>query len=85
MTLVYITKYALTRGVYAIDCRITNRDMAVAETGRYTDFNIYFHKGDWFHTREEALAKAQEMRDKKILSLNKQIIKLQSLNLEKLL
>lgn len=38
-------------------------------------FPHYFHKGEWFKTKEEVIQKAEEMRLKKIKSLEKQLNK----------
>lgn len=42
----------------------------------------YIDIGDWFSTRESAVARAIEIRDKKIASLRKQIAKLEAMTFE---
>lgn len=44
-------------------------------------FPIYYHGegNDWHRTKESAIAKAEEMRKKKIASLKKQIEKLEKM------
>lgn len=73
----YVSKYALTRGVFGREVRITNSvaDMAVT----LDQYPMYLHKGDWFLTEEEAKADAENRRKKKIASLKKQIEKLEKL------
>lgn len=73
----YISKYALTTGVVKREVRMSRSapDMAVT-LGNYTQC---FHKGEWFLTEDEAKADAENRRKKKIVSLKKQIEKLEKL------
>lgn len=75
---VWITKYALTQGIQEDDARDFDDDIIridqTIENGCY-QFPQYFHKGEWFKTKEEAIQKAEEMRLKKIKSLEKQLNK----------
>ena len=76
---VFITKFALTRGIVEIDAEICstiskNMIQTTADKGR---FDIYYHKPDWHESKDDAIKKANEMRDKKIASLKKQIQKLE--------
>lgn len=84
---VWITKYALTQGVYEAevidDCRDTDPSgnmIAVKEES----FTPYYHgKGkEWHETKESAISKAEQMRQKKISSLKKQIEKLEKMKFE---
>lgn len=78
---VWITKYALTRGILCKDAReCTDADMV--ET--IEEWPGYFHgEGrDWHRTIESAVAKAEEMRNKKIHSLRKQIKRLENMKFE---
>ena len=65
---VWITKYALTRGII--------------ETENLNDY--YSGKGySWMHyNKESAIKKAEEMRQKKIASLKEQIEKLERMRFE---
>lgn len=49
-----------------------------------TSFPTYYHEEgkEWHRTKESAIAKAEEMRKKKIASLQKQIKKLENINFE---
>jgi len=74
---IYSTKYALTKGIAKIevvDCYI---DGMVHTPG---SFSQYFHKGEYESTKEQAIKKANEMRDKKIENLKRQIKKLQTMD-----
>lgn len=69
---VWITKYALTSGI---------KEMEVEQSENFPDMvydrnDTYHGEGrDWHRTRESAIAKAEQMRLKKIESLKKQIAK----------
>lgn len=74
----FISKYALSTGIQEIeveDCFRVSPDMV-----KFAENTIQiFHKGEWFRTREEAVVKADDMRRKKIASLEKQIKKLKGM------
>lgn len=77
----FITKYALTQGILEMEA---NRDgdliwVKGGFVGRDFFCSQYFHKGEWFLTKEEAIVKAEEMRQKKIKSLEKQLAKLKEM------
>lgn len=75
---VYITKYALTKGIEIVEAelsdRVSDNIFTIEKCSRY------FHKGDWCLTKEDAINKAEEMRANKIKSLEKQIEKLKNSN-----
>lgn len=75
---VWITKYALTTGIIETDAEVCSEDMIQI----YKPFKSYFHKNEWFIKKEDAIKRANSMKDKKIQALNKQIIKLNSLTFE---
>ena len=76
---VWITKYALTRGIYEIEakvCKSVNSQMIQEVGGQYS---MYYHNDEWHETKKEAVAYAESMRDKKIASLKKKIKNLKEL------
>ena len=74
---VYITKYALTRGILEADAELNPRFPTMVST------NLgHFHGKDWHETKEAAIYRAEEMRTKKIASLKKQIEKLEALKFD---
>ncbi len=73
---VYITKYALTKGIEHIEVKETSYPEYVKEN---TKWGRDFHKGDWWENKDDAIKKAEGMRKKKIASLEKQIGKLKKL------
>lgn len=80
---VWISKYALTNGVLEIEARVCDNvspDMIEDINEKY---HYYHYEGrDWHRTRESALTKAEQMRKKKIASLETQIEKLRKLRFE---
>ena len=79
---VWITKYALTDGIIEIDAEVC---ISTGATGNMINCDRgYFHgEGkEWHKTKESAIEKAEEMRQKKIESLKKQIKKLEEMRFE---
>jgi hypothetical protein len=81
---VWITKYALTSGVFTREVdEPTDHDPGTIvdrSSGCHDIYNV--HGRDWHRTREGALARAVEMRAAKIKSLGKQINKLRAMTIE---
>jgi hypothetical protein len=76
---VYITKYALTQGIYKAKVEDCGGGM-VKTPGSFTEGGGQCFHGegrDWHRTREEAVKRANEMRDKRIKSLAKSMKKLE--------
>lgn len=81
----YITRYTLSNGnILKIDARlcgdVSNTMIAYRTEGSM--FDQYAHNDDWHRTLPDAIAKANEMRVKKIASLKKQIAKLEAMKFE---
>lgn len=71
---VWITKYALTTGIFEADVDVSDD---FPELVRVSPTQYFQGEGkDWHRTKIEALQRAEEMRQKKIRSLKKQIEKL---------
>lgn len=81
---VYITKYALTQGIWEADAEVCSNvsfDMIRAKIP--SCFGLpYFHKGEWFLSLEEAVKRAEQLRQKKLLNLQSQIAKLEALTIK---
>lgn len=69
---VWITRYALTQGLFQIDAEIVD---GIYASGRTLTGDRIFTR-DWAKTPEDALAKAHEMRRLRIASLKRSITKL---------
>lgn len=75
----WITKYAITKGILekeVEDCK----DSMVEESDNH--FPTYYHGTDWHTDKQSAIAKAEEMRLRKIASLKRQIEKLKNMKFE---
>lgn len=79
---VWITKYALTKGIIETEAEDCGDDMVRVHNKGYCD--SYYHKegNEWHRTKQSAISKAEEMRKKKIESLKKQIRKLENMKFE---
>lgn len=78
---VWITKYALTQGIFEEEAEDYGDGFVKVTKKGFLD--SYYKKGkDWHKTKESAIAKAEEMREKKIASLKKQIEKLEKIKFE---
>ncbi len=80
---VWITKYALTRGIDESEaeiCSSVSDEMikVLAIRGTLT-YDNYFHKPYWYSSREAAVMHANAMRAAKLASLKKKISKLEKL------
>jgi hypothetical protein len=77
---VWITKYALTKGIFSIDAEVGD---GMARNTANSYWEIYHGLGrDWHHEFPDAVQRARKMRDEKIISLNKQIARLKTLKFE---
>lgn len=77
---VWITKYALTKGIIETEIALQEGVWTIFENNIYMYTN---ERGKHWHTAyKRAKLRAEEMRQKKIASLKKQIEKLEKLNFE---
>jgi hypothetical protein len=77
---IYVTKYALTQGIWAVEAeKAPSKRNYVRTVGQ---FPTYYYKGQWCPSRKSALDHAEQMRIKKIASLRKQIKKLENMTIE---
>lgn len=75
---VFITKYALTRGIIQSEGEIKKYGIStVVSVGPHL-----FHKGEFFIKKEDAIKRCNELRDKEIKNLEKKIEKLKNLTFE---
>jgi hypothetical protein len=77
---VWISKYALTEGIRAKRVEFCGDGMVVEITPEGGRGWGYFHKGDWHIDRSDAEAKAEIMRQRKIVSVKKQLARLEALS-----
>ena len=77
---IFVTSYALTKGILEIDAEIDDT-LSLACFRLNGRFSQYAHKGDWFTTRAEAVADAEMRRAAKIASVEKQLARLKKMEL----
>ena len=77
---VWITKYALTEGIFEVDGDLREGDTMISYK-RGSDWNQYVHgEGkEWHRTESLARLRAEDMRKARIASLHKSIAKLEKL------
>lgn len=72
---IWISQYALSEGVIETEGEPRQISLVLLNSGRY----VYGEGRNWHRTREDAVARAEEMRKKKIYSLRKQLERLEAL------
>ena len=72
----WITKYALTGGIQKIEAEVCSPSM-ISYRVETDGFVQHAHGKDWHRTPHEAIARAREMRKRKVDSLRKQVMKLE--------
>lgn len=80
---IFATKFCLTDGIQELEADEPDQDfphMAVVRSD--VELSKYFHKGEWFKTRGEAVENANLRVSRKIMSLKKQLAKLQAMKFE---
>lgn len=81
MRKVWITKYALTKGIYEMEVESESKD-GKSVYGKAWNDSFHGEGIEWCNTKGEAVKRAEEMRIRKIKSLEKQIDKIKSLKFE---
>ncbi len=73
---VWVTKYALTKGIEEKEVKVSESSPSMVSVGW---FETYHGEGkDWHHTRESAVARAENMRQDRLKSLRKSILELEA-------
>ena len=79
---VFITKYALTKGVETAEAESTHISSMIRVRAKYGD--DYYHSKDWHLLLKEAIARAEIMRASKLASLEKSAAKIRAMDFTKL-
>ncbi|MDU4943872.1 MAG: hypothetical protein E6X23_20430 [Mixta calida] len=82
MTLIYVTKYALTSGIFAVEADVEESRKIASYKQPASYFVEYVHGNDFHLTQEAAVARAEEMRIKKLQSLDKKIKQISAMKFE---
>jgi hypothetical protein len=75
---VWISKFALSKGIFQMEVNHTSDDGDVVH-GEHFNECFYGEGKQWHKTEEEAKARAEELRKKKIANLKNQIQKLEEM------
>ena len=81
---VWVTKYALTAGIFTKEAEIFNDDTklcCIRGDNEYT-YDQYFRGKDWHLLEKNVKIRFEEMKRKKIMSLEKQLKKIKALQFE---
>lgn len=74
----WITKYALTRGIFTEEVEVCSETMVKSVQSKW---GVTFYHGDDYHrARSDAITRAEEMRAAKLASLQRQIDRLKRLD-----
>jgi hypothetical protein len=80
--IVWITKYALTKGILVGEGRFCGQGSMI-EVPSISRYALFHTEGrDWHRTAAAAVARAEQMRDATIKSLQRRISRLQNLSFE---
>lgn len=80
---VWITKYALTQGIFTRDVEKAREYPGLVTVKGSALWDSYHGEGkEWHRTRESAVKRAEQMRDKKIASLEKQLARIKGLSFD---
>ncbi len=78
----YVTDHALTVGILEVEARTYDDHNTMIEYSHCPFYVQYAHAGEWFTSRDEAIADAESRRVRKIASLKRQIAKLEGLRFD---
>lgn len=73
---VFITKYALSKGIITAEASIVKPSMIEIKEGNFPSF---YHGKEWHITEKEAKKEAEKMRIRRYTSLKNQLKKLENL------
>lgn len=80
---VWITKYALTQGIFEIEAEECGMGFpGMIQTKEEHPSHCHEEGKDWHRSKESAIKRAEEMRQKKISSLKKKLEKLEKMKFE---
>lgn len=73
---IYVSKYALSSGIFEVMAKVEDGMATCRREGRFIEC---FHGKAWHYTKDQAIAEAEEMRIRKLKSLDKQAKKVAAL------
>lgn len=82
MTKVYVTRYALTAGIFCVEAKINETGTVASYKRDESYYTECAHGKDFYLTADAALKRAEEMRIKKLQSIDKQAKRISALKFE---
>ena len=77
---VFITKYALTSGIIECEMDVKENEKSCYGKPKGFVFSTGFYNNDFHLTKDEALKDCNSRKDKKIISLKRQIFKIEKMS-----
>jgi len=78
----YVTKYALTQGIMVVESEMVEDSGETMIRFGNQSFPTYAHGNDWYLSEEAARARVEEMRQRKLAALRKQVVRLEKLKIK---
>ena len=75
---VYVTKYALTRGILLMERTFEDYGNLIHLKGKNEE--DFFYKDEFFESESEAIKDAEQRKEKKLIQLQNQLSKLENKN-----
>lgn len=84
---VWCTRYALTHGIEEVECEDEVRPEGLVKpirSARPRGFMLeMLYSGEWHHSREKAIERAEAMRRAKVRTLERQLARMRALRFDK--
>jgi hypothetical protein len=77
MEKVYVTKFALTKGIFSVEAKIVGKRAVVQ--GRLPWDRVSFAEGDWHRTEEAAIIAARKLAENKAGQLEREAGRLRAM------
>ena len=75
----WVTKYALTQGIFQVEAELVKSSDVTIRVSKPSGITTYYHKNEWYLTKQEAVSRAKEMQKKMLISLQERIKKIEAL------
>lgn len=79
----YITRYALTKGIIETELEVSERIPSMVKAPKI-GCHAFFHDKDWHHSKDGAIAQANLMRNRKLVSIEKAAKKINGIDFSKI-
>ena len=75
----WVTKYALTKGIFQVEAELVKSSDVTIRANKPSGITSYYHKNEWYPTKQEAVSRAKEMQKKMLINLQERIKKIEAL------